>query len=64
VVLNACYARLLGVALREKGVLHVMWAGTAISKISDATKFAEEFFEDLRSHVDNIVTEDACINHQ
>ena len=62
VLLNTCYTPLLGVALREKGVLHVVWSGTARSIISHATKFAEEFFEDLRSHVDNTVT-DACILH-
>jgi len=46
VVLNACHTRALGVALRAKGVAHVVcWHGTVLD--SHAIKFAEAFFMDL-----------------
>jgi hypothetical protein len=46
VVLNACHTRALGVALRAKGVAHVVcWHGTVLD--SHAIKFAEEFFQEL-----------------
>ena len=45
-VLNTCYSRVLGLALRERGVMHVVcWHGKVLDAI--AAKFAEEFFKEL-----------------
>ena len=49
VVLNSCHTRALGLALRDRGVMHVVcWH----RKVNDATaaKFAEEFFKELVVH--------------
>jgi hypothetical protein len=51
-VLNACFTRLLGLALREQGVLCVVcWHGEVEDQI--AQKFAQEFFQELASSPTN-----------